>query len=107
MFLQKLACIVCVLSTASFVAGEYVYSSYLLNSPYALAYPHLNAPLITAFPSTSPILLKHHTPEHTAQQEKEKEEKNKDKPKEPQPHLTPLIYTHAPYPAPTTYYVVR
>lgn len=69
-------------------AGQFVYSPLLLNHPYAVTYPYLTSPLIAA-PAIA--VVKHHTPEHTAEQEKmEKDEKEKP--------LQPPVVSLLPYP---------
>ncbi|XP_063704226.1 cuticle protein 6-like [Culicoides brevitarsis] len=67
-------------------AAQFVYSPLVLSNPYAVAYPYLTSPLI-APPTT--VVLKHHTPEHTAEQEKEK---NDEKEKPLQPPVVSLPY---------------
>lgn len=77
-------------------ASQVVYSPLVINHPYAVSYPYLNSPLIAPFPAAATIILKHHTPEHTAEQEaasKANEEKEKmEKP------LQPPVVSLLPYP---------
>lgn len=75
-------------------ASQVAYGPLLLSHPYAVTYPYLSAPLIAPFPAATAIVLKHHTPEHTAEQEASASKENEEKEKPLQPPVVSLL----PYP---------
>lgn len=72
--------------------------------PYAIAHPYLSAPFVTLPQPANVVQLKHHTPEHTAEQQqmeqgqemKAMEENKKEETDKLNPNL-PVVYNLYPY----------
>lgn len=93
-------------SVVAFTQAAAIYSPLVL--PYAIGHPYLSAPFIsipaptTSVADATVVQLKHHTPEHTAEQQQQQqemkamEENQKEETDKQIPQL-PVVYNLYPY----------